>query len=78
MAMTLLDFLNLLDKETRGVNIMTTQVEVMSTYWSHQYGGVISAPVTGIGMDENSGNLYIEINKVEVGEKGRIRLEDEA
>jgi hypothetical protein len=66
--MTLREFMILLEKETRGVNPDKTNVEVLSTYWTQVQQSIISAPVTSIGMDENSGNLFIEINKTEIND----------
>jgi hypothetical protein len=64
--MNLDEFLEKLDREIVGVNRTKTQVHVLSTYWSNDAGHIVSAPVTDVGMDENSGSLFIEINKTEV------------
>ena len=61
--MTLAEFIEKFHKESRDIDVMRTKVKVLSTYWSHVYNEIIDADVTNIGMDENSGTLYIEINK---------------
>lgn len=70
--MTLRAFLNLLNKETKGVDLDKTNVLVLSTFWSEFYGGPIDAPVTGVGLDENHGSLYIEINKTDTPDENKL------
>ena len=58
--MTLHEFFEKLERETRRTDPLTIRVEVLSRS-SHR---IVSAEVIDVGLDENHGILYIEINKV--------------
>ena len=62
-AMTLAQFIEKFQHEIKNLDVMRTEVKVLSTYWTQVYGGPVDAEVTNIGLDENNRCLYIEIDK---------------
>lgn len=59
--MTLHEFFEKLEIATRHLDPHTTDVRVLSIYWSTEQNTMVSSPVTGVEILNET--LYIEINK---------------